>query len=166
MIAALDVHYDADCASVGCVLFEDWPAPAPTAEHRLTTPAASEYAPGQFYLRELPPLLAMLSSLESTPKLLVIDGYVWLGPERPGLGKRLFDALQGVTPVVGVAKTPFHGAAPLREVRRGESAKPLFISTQGLDLDVAAEAIARMHGPWRLPTLLKRADQLSRNQSD
>ncbi|MBX2854880.1 MAG: endonuclease V [Rhodobacteraceae bacterium] len=162
MIAALDAHYRGDTATVGCVLFRNWTDPAPTAEHSLSAPAASDYTPGQFYLRELPPLLAMLSSLEARPNLLLIDGYVWLGPERPGLGKRLSDALEGATPVVGVAKTPFKDAAPLREVLRGKSIKPLFVTAQGIPLDAAAKAIAAMHGPWRLPTLLKRADQLSR----
>ena len=163
MIAALDAHYSDDTASVGCVLFHDWSDPAPASERCLSVPAAAEYQSGQFYLRELPALQAMLAELTAQPRLVLIDGYVWLGPERPGLGKRLFDALNGAAPVIGIAKNPFKGAPPAREVLRGGSIKPLFVTAEGLDADAAAKAVASMHGRWRLPTLLKRADQLSRS---
>jgi deoxyribonuclease V len=46
-------------------------------------------APGQFYLRELPPMMAVLATAGKLG-LLVIDGYVDLDPDgRPGLGARL-----------------------------------------------------------------------------
>jgi hypothetical protein len=35
------------------------------------------YEPGQFYRRELPYVLALLESLESSPAV-VVDGFVWL----------------------------------------------------------------------------------------
>jgi deoxyribonuclease V len=46
------------------------------------------YWPGQFYLRELPPLRAVLAHLRALG-LLVVDGYTDLDPGgRPGLGAR------------------------------------------------------------------------------
>ena len=44
------------------------------------------YRPGEFYLRELPPIRAVLSGLGGLG-LLVVDGYADLDPGgRPGLG--------------------------------------------------------------------------------
>ena len=42
--------------------------------------------PGEFYLRELPPLRAVLDDLSGVAGLLVVDGYTDLDPgDRPGL---------------------------------------------------------------------------------
>jgi deoxyribonuclease V len=41
-------------------------------------------------------------------------------------------------------------------------ARPLHVTALGLDAADAAARVAAMHGPYRLPTLLKRADQLAR----
>jgi deoxyribonuclease V len=128
-------------------------------------PAADDYQPGQLYRRELPCLLAMLDLLPEWPDIVVIDGYVWLASDcKPGLGGRLFAAIGGTTPVVGVAKKPFRGA-PSLEVRRGRSRVPLFVSSAGIEPREAADRVTSMHGPFRLPTLLKRADFLSRGRT-
>lgn len=42
------------------------------------------YQPGEFYRRELPCLLAVLAC-GPVAEVIVVDGYVWLGPERAGL---------------------------------------------------------------------------------
>jgi deoxyribonuclease V len=76
------------------------------------------------------------------------------------LGRYLYEAT-GI-PVVGVAKTFFHGHTGVMEVFRGESARPLFVSTAGFDLNQAASGVHAMSGPFRIPTLLKRVDALSR----
>jgi deoxyribonuclease V len=68
--------------------------------------------------------------------------------------------MKGKIPVVGVAKTKFHGAVPV-EVLRG-SGSPLFVTAVGLTLPEAANCIRDMHGPYRIPTLLRRVDQLAR----
>ena len=99
----------------------------------------------------------------SAPAAIVVDGYVWLDDkDRKGLGHHLYDALQQSVAVIGVAKTEFAGATQAVEIRRGSSARPLFVTAVGLESDVAADCIRRMHGNSRIPTLLKRVDTLSR----
>jgi len=80
---------------------------------------------------------------------------------KPGLGEYLFDALGGKIVVVGVAKTFFVGA-PAREVLRGGSKLPLYVSAAGMDVEDAADSVARMHGGYRIPTMLKRVDRVAR----
>lgn len=74
----------------------------------------------------------------------------------------LYEALDRRIPVIGVAKTAFLRATNARDVARGSSAKPLFVTAVGMDLDVAAGHVRDMHGTFRIPTLLKLVDRLSR----
>jgi deoxyribonuclease V len=95
--------------------------------------------------------------------VVIIDGYVWLGGgNKPGLGAHLFQVLGERIPVVGVAKTRLKGADSACEVVRGRSTRPLFITAAGISADRAVQHIRSMHGPYRIPTLLKRADVLCR----
>ena len=57
-----------------------------------------------------------------------------------------------------------HGIIAL-PVLRGESLRPLFVSAAGMDHARAAALVQGMHGAYRVPTLLKRADQLARGRS-
>jgi deoxyribonuclease V len=162
MIAALDVHYDeiSKTATAAAVVFEHWEDENPVAEYTASCACLEPYIPGEFFKRELPCLLAALGKVRETLSLIVIDGYVLLG-NKPGLGMRLWEALPARVPIIGVAKTRFH-SAPAVEIMRGESKSPLFITAVGVDPAEAAEGIRKMHGPFRIPTLLKRADQLAR----
>jgi deoxyribonuclease V len=75
------------------------------------------YRPGEFYLRELPPIRVILNSLDGL-SLLVVDGYADLDPRgRPGLGAHAH-AEFGI-PVIGVAKTAFRSATHAVPVTRG-----------------------------------------------
>jgi len=119
------------------------------------------YQPGQFYLRELPPLRAVLDGLSGL-SLLVIDGYADLDPDgRPGLGARARDEF-GV-PVIGVAKTPFRTATHAIAVLRGTSARPLYVTAAGMPRADAASLVRQMTGRHRLPDALRRADTLARH---
>ena len=95
---------------------------------------------------------------------MIIDGYVLLGAQRPGLGAHLHEALGRQVAIIGVAKTKFVRAGPVELVLRGRSRSPLFVTAVGMDVAAAASHIRTMHGPYRIPTLLKRADQLSRGK--
>lgn len=162
MLACVDVDYRADASVAACLLAADWGDAAPAAEWVERLPPPAPYEPGQFYLRELPCLLAVLARAPALD-VVVIDGYVWLdGDGAPGLGARLYEALGRGVAVVGVAKTAYRGAAFAAPVRRGDSQSPLYVTAAGLDAAQAAEALRRMHGPYRLPTLLKRVDRLAR----
>jgi deoxyribonuclease V len=168
MHACLDVGYDGDQALAACVVFEKWTDAVAAKEVTLQLPGFASYVPGNFFRRELPCLLAILNRLENRPQTVVIDGYVWLDDAgTTGLGGHLFAALHGNTPVIGVAKTRFGrarfaNARFAREVFRGKSRRPLYVTAAGMPLDASARLIASMHGQYRIPALLKRVDQLTR----
>lgn len=163
MLAAVDVHYFPDGARAACLTFEGWDDSEPLGEHVAWLDTVEDYRPGQFWRRELPCLLEVLSRLAEPPSVLVIDGYVHLDPQgSPGLGAHLFDALGGIVAIFGVAKTKFRRATQAREVLRHDSLRPLYVTSIGADIESAASAVHRMAGPYRIPTLLKRVDQLAR----
>lgn len=163
MIALVDVDYRESGAVAAGLILHNWEDETPTAEWVEQIEQVESYQPGQFYRRELPCLLAVLEKSPHKPELIVVDGYVWLADERrPGLGAYLYEALGRTTPVVGVAKTRFLSAVLAREVVRGDSVRPLYVTAVGIDAEVAAQCVRRMHGPNRLPTALKRVDQLCR----
>lgn len=166
MIVALDVDYREGFAVAAAVavraLGDD------VGDHGLeqiarVAPVAA-YEPGAFYRRELPCLLAVLARLPFVPSLVLVDGYAWLGAQRPGLGQHLYEALgaEPRPPVIGVAKTSFHDNDRAVPVLRGESQKPLFVTASGLSSDEAAAAVRALHGAFRVPTLLRRVDTLCR----
>lgn len=162
MIVCLDVAYEEKTASA-CVAglgFHHWEDEAPAIEVVLKHEGIAPYEPGQFYLRELPCLLAALKQLP-TPDVIVVDGYVWLEPGHPGLGARLHEALGGQIAVVGVAKRPYKGCVA-EVLLRGESQNPLYITAAGMDAVQAAQWVRQMHGPYRIPTLIRRVDSLCR----
>ena len=163
MIACVDVDYrDSAGAVAAAVVIERWDDEHPLTETTARIATIVDYEPGAFYLRELPCLLEVLSSL-SDIDTVVIDGYVWLAKDRPGLGARLFEALGRSKVVIGVAKTSFHDNDAAIEVARGASARPLYVTAEGIDVTRAADDVRRMHGAHRIPTILKRVDRLARD---
>ena len=162
MILCVDVAYVDATAFAAGVRFDDWSDAAPAQEIVVRVENVEPYVPGQFYRRELPSILALVDAAPSRPSAIVIDGYVWLDDHRPGLGARLHEALGGDVAVIGVAKTKFGNASSSVPLLRGTSTTPLFITAAGLPLDDTVAHIRSMHGPHRIPTLIKRADQLRR----
>ncbi len=147
MAACLTFHYGSD--------------PAPTGAFVAHVPAVAPYEPGSFYKRELPCLLAVLSQAPALTAV-IIDGYVWLGPERrPGLGAYLYNALEQGAAVIGVAKTAF-ADTPATAVVRGDSLRPLWVAAAGLDEEQAAQHVRSLYGAFRIPALLKQVDGLCR----
>jgi deoxyribonuclease V len=164
MIFAIDVHYPDETAFVAGILFQDWQDPAPTRQITTKIASVAAYEPGQFYKRELPCILEILAQLESLPAIVIVDGYVYLGAaQKPGLGKYLYDALDGKAIVIGVAKNRFADTPVEAEVFRGDSQRPLYVSAIGIDLAAAKMAIEQMAGEYRIPNLLKLVDKLSKN---
>jgi deoxyribonuclease V len=126
MNACVDVDYRDAGAVAACVVFADWPAAQPARTYTIHLRQVEPYEPGQFYKRELPCLLEVLSRVTEPLEVVVIDGHVWLTAETdPGLGAHLYEALHRRSAVIGVAKSRFHGTGPAREVFRGRSHRPL-----------------------------------------
>jgi deoxyribonuclease V len=160
---AVDVHYPpAGGARAACVLADDGRFDRIVAEPVAYLAQVAPYRPGEFFARELPAVLAVVEPLGRLD-LLVVDGYVDLDPDgRPGLGAHVHAAL-GI-PVVGVAKTAFRGATHAVPVRRGQSARPLWVTAAGLPRTEAAALVTGMAGRYRLPDALRRVDALARGR--
>lgn len=168
MILSFDTYYHDNKAKTVCLAFEHWEDSVPFAVHEIIQEGIAEYIPGEFYKRELPGIIDLLSMLSyDFIEAIIIDGFVFLDDEmKPGLGARLYHALDGKIPVIGVAKTNFATIeVHKRSLFRGESLRPLFITAIGMDLEVALSCISRMHGINRMPTLLKLLDQISKKIS-
>ena len=159
--AAVDVHYlSTGGARAAAVLAADAAFVHVLAERTAVVAMVSPYRSGEFYLRELPPLRAVLAEVSGLG-LLVVDGYVDLDPSgRPGLGA--YAHAEFGAPVIGVAKTRYRSATHAVPVERGSSARPLFVTAAGMTAADAAELVRSMAGRYRLPDALRRADGLAR----
>ncbi len=159
---AADVHYLASGGGrAAAVVYADASFSRLVADRVVLVPDAEPYQPGQFYLRELPPLRAVLEGLTGMA-LLVVDGYADLDPDgRPGLGAHA-SAEFGV-PVIGVAKSAFRTATHAIPVLRATSARPLYITAAGMPRADAADLVRCMAGRHRIPDALRRADTLARH---
>ena len=159
--AAVDVHYlRTGGARAAAVLAADAAFAHVLAERTAVVARVPAYRPGEFYLRELPPLRAVLEDLTGLG-LLVVDGYADLDPGgRPGLGAHAH-AEFGI-PVIGVAKSAFRTATHAIPVLRGASARPLYVTAAGMPRTDAADLVGHMAGRYRMPDALRRADTLAR----
>jgi deoxyribonuclease V len=161
MICAVDVHYRIAYAVTAGVLFHRWDDSSAFREITVPVLSIKKYEPGQFYKREMPCILELLEQLECLPDFIIIDGYVYLD-KKPGLGKHLYNALKGHSVIIGVAKSRYkHTPAKAAVYRRG-SKRALYVTAVGISEAEAHNCITKMHGEHRLPTLLKRVYQLSR----
>ncbi len=165
MIYALDVDYNGDKnAHVACVGFEQWDDRLPSYEKVDFIESIEPYESGSFFKRELPCLLEALKDLDNI-ECVVVDGYVWLEEKSNyGLGMYLYDALEKKVPIIGVAKNSFNNTPKACELFRGESSKPLYITSVDIELAEAKAFITQMHGKYRFPTLLKYVDSLCRRK--
>lgn len=161
MILALDVHYKADGAKAVGVLFNWEYAFAEKVVIEYINEVA-DYIPGEFYKRELPCLLKIIEQISlDNIDAIIIDGYVYIDNDMNfGLGGRLWEALEKRVPVIGVAKTSFFkNKDTIRELKRGISNSPLYISSIGLELDTSVNFIRNMKGDYRMPDILKLLDR-------
>ena len=88
---------------------------------------------------------------------------VQLGEERQS-GRLLHSIpeFHGEIPVIGVAKSRYKDTPRDCELIRGQSLKPLYITSVGIELEKAKEFISSMHGKHRIPTLLKIVEMSSK----
>lgn len=145
------------------MVFADWDDSGPAKVVCACGADPRPYRPGRFYQRELPCLLSVLQRAEREFETILIDGYVHLKTgSGKGLGARLYEALAYSPAVVGVAKNPLKIADRFVPICRGRSKKPLFVSAIGWQEDRAAQCVLNMHGPHRIPEMLRLADHYAR----
>lgn len=166
MILAFDTYYYDNKAKTVCLSFEDWK----NEEFKIYSEIISEiaeYVPGEFYKRELPCILSLISKIDlKNVDVIIIDGFVYLDDEgRFGLGAYLYEALNKEISIIGVAKRDFATIERNRNmIFRGESQNPLFITSIGIDLIEASKRIEEMEGNYRIPTTLKELDRLTKEK--
>jgi len=163
MIACFDVYYSGEKATAAAIVFSDWQSRVSEFAYTASLSEVAEYEPGKFYLRELAPLLSVIEKIKQPIEAFVIDGYCHLSPDlKPGLGAYLFESLQQDVAVVGVAKNRYRDSQHAVEVTRGQSSKALFVTSIGIASELAAKHVRSMDGEFRMPTILKAVDRLSR----
>jgi deoxyribonuclease V len=157
----VDVQYAPDAtARSALAVYRDAAFAQLIADRVAQVTGIADYEPGAFFRRELPALRAVLPA-DHGLDLLLVDSYVDLDPTgRPGLG--LHVSREFAVPVVGIAKSGFRPATHAIPVRRGAAQTPLFVTATGIDLQEAAEMVARMAGPFRLPDAVRHVDGLAR----
>lgn len=169
MIYAFDTFYYEDFAKTVCIAFENWTSESENFIYSENTEISSDYESGAFYKRELPCILSLLKKIDlKEGDLIIVDGYVTLDNSgKIGLGGYLYESLDKKYPVIGIAKNGFASEDDLRKtVFRGESKTPLFLTTVGIDSDDIKIKVENMFGAYRIPTLLKKLDQLTREKDE
>ncbi len=136
---------------------------------------AAGYVPGQFALRELPPLLAAFGKLTQRPDLLICDGHGVAHPRRYGLACQLGVRLD--IPTIGCAKSCLIGQYKPPGPRRGDRSlliddgevigmvlrtrdgtRPLFVSTgHRISPETACDWVLRLAPQYRQPEPIRRA---------
>jgi deoxyribonuclease V len=162
VFVAVDVQYLASGgARAAAVVTADAAFSRLVAERTELVPDVAPYRPGQFYLRELPPMRAVLDGL-SEMALLVVDSYADLDPNsKPGLGAHA--CAEFSVPVIGVAKSAFRTATHAIPVLRGTSGRPLYVTATGMPRTEGADIVRHMAGGHRIPDALRRVDSLARH---
>ena len=167
MILAFDTYYFDNKAKTVALTFKHWEDSIVQNIFSEVLENVEEYTSGEFYKRELPCILSLIKKLNPEEiELIVIDGFVFLNDDfKKGLGAYLYNSLNQKVPIIGVAKTDFISLnSNKRLLLRGESKNPLYITAIGIDLDIATSNIQLMHGEYRIPTLLKRLDMITKEK--
>lgn len=122
-----------------------------------------DYIPGQFYRRELQSVDSIISQIEKGDiEMIVVDGYADSGTEEHALGTYVYEKYN--IPVIGIGKNKYDRCVLENlEVYRGESKKPLYVTSKGMDNEQAKTLVKKMAGKFRIPYLVKYADNRARN---
>lgn len=165
MILAFDTYYYDNKAKTICIEFTEWNQEKDFKVHTEIIDNVSEYIPGEFYKRELPCILSLLNNIDlKLVDIIIVDGFVYLDDDKKyGLGGHLYEKLDKKIPIIGVAKTNFANIEKDKKaLLRGDSKKPLYVTSIGIDLEDAFQKIESMAGEFRIPTLLKEMDRLTK----
>lgn len=164
----LDVFYQEDngqtTAKVSGICFKGVEKIEVLSEHTTVVNDVAPYQSGQFYKREMPYLLALITQIDEPFDVIIIDGYVFLdGIDKAGLGKYLYDNLSNNKPVIGIAKNQFFDINEDYAVWRGISKHPLYVTSVCLDNLEARDIVAKFEGKHRLPDIVNKVDRLGRS---
>ena len=158
------VQVDGEQANAAAVAFDAWDAPEATKTYFTHVAQVGKAVRGELDLRELPCVMQLLAEHKLEPELVLIEGFVYLdADDTPGLGQRLFEALGGKVPVVGLSKKSLPELSSQFEVMREDETPPLIVTSVGLDIGAAKVRVRSMHGRKRVPTLMKLAARLAKN---
>lgn len=167
MILALDVHYREEETKAVGVIFH-WEDAVPQDVIIEYIDDVEGYIPGQFYKRELPCLMKIIEKVNiDNVEVIIVDGHIYVDNDgNYGLGGKLYEELGNQFPIIGVAKTPFHtNKQTVTEIKRGKSDNPLYVSAIGMELSTASQKILDMSGDFRIPSILKILDQITKDDS-
>lgn len=167
MILAFDTYYFENKAKTVCLVFDNWNESDKFSTFTEILEDINEYIPGEFYKREMPCILSLFQNIHiPNIEAIIVDGFVFLDDHNKlGLGGHLYEALDCKIPVIGVAKTNFATITRNKmALCRGESKNPLYITSIGIDPEIATEKIRNMSGKYRIPTLLKELDRLTKTK--
>jgi len=163
MKLAIDVHFDGTGALAAAVSFDAWDASEASRTCTSRIPNIEKARRGELDLRALPCIIQLLREHALEPDLVMIDGFVDLdAKETPGLGRHLYHALGGRAAIIGVSKSANPDLPAQFEVFREEEARPLLVTSVGIDIGAAKAGVRAMHGRKRVPTLLKLVARIAR----
>ena len=174
MLLALDSYYKDDICNTSLIVFNKEESKTIYAD-TIYTKVTSDYIPGEFYKRELPGIKKILKKfIKEQPELwsqihaVIVDSYITLkvgDKEWDGLGayvNKFLDKIKQHKIIYGVAKSKFGECDEIScKVYRGKSKNPLYVQTTSAP-KVAGYHVLYMHGKYRIPTMLKEVDRLSR----
>jgi deoxyribonuclease V len=161
MFAAVDVHHvGASGARAALVAAADVRFSSLTSERTVLFTGVELYRPGEFYRRELEPVLAVCAGAGPLAAV-VTDGYVDLDPcGRRGLGSYVREGTRDTRR--GRRKERLSRHLP-RDDRDARSVTPsLYVTAAGMEVSVAAAMVRDMAGTYRIPDALRKVDRLGR----
>jgi deoxyribonuclease V len=184
-VLVLDIQYEGDLASIGGILGNV----RGEVEKIFTAQILAEipYAPGFFCFREGPPLFKFWQKLIQEnypqPNLIILDGHGIAHPRKFGVACWL--GLHTQTPCIGCAKESllkFEGELPENQgsslpiylnnevvgwaLRTQKGIKPIFASAgYAISSKSTQEIILGLKAEYRLPDILRLADQVARAQA-
>lgn len=173
----IDSYYKGNKAKISGVIFDNYTDDEPIeVVSIIKTGGFGEYESGNSYKRELPGILDLLNNEEVKKYVIdtiIIDAHCILYDRKDegyesvvsklGLGSHLYIELGKKIPVIGVAKTNYgDNINSCQCLWRGESVRPLIITSCGMSESRAKELIKSMKGKFRIPDLIKLADRESK----
>ena len=178
MILVTDVFYNEinNSAHIAGAVINDWTSDKIVETYELDKiDIDCAYIPGQFYKREMPCLIELWNSIPESKKAqintFIVDGFYDIWDGRPGLGHHFRDWLieNGYNvEVVGIAKSPCRETnkftLPVYRTEESKTSKcrsALWVNGSNMENDYQNKVL-NMAGKYRIPTIIKKVDKLSR----